>query len=1516
MIRHFRSLALPVFAGVLVGFVMPQGCAKKRSPRYAQGQGEYLYNLNDFRGKSFELKTGDVMAPGVASDADEIILRDGNKVMRSFNAVAFEADIGLAKFSSDSLADYSFFGKPNFNYKLELGFTENHLVVYKVAKIQDVPSDEMTYSIKVAGSDDMVKVPLLGYPISKYAVEYIEDSRGKSTKTKTTISKDFLAESTHFKVDTSAVVYFDKEEKINLLPSSFFDQDHEWFYEITIVDGPLDTFLGQQLGAGKARFTKTSNSLMAVDVNIPEEAQSLSGEKLPRILQLPVRWAEFRLVDAGDSAQLEEKLLDEKDAGAHDWQERPFGLLDFRRINNLDSANANSIRLKRLEIDDDYISFIIASSSNGIALHFSFARDDSKIAGYTYPSLDRKKFGFWRHLKVFYPGQLTASEQSFDENVSLGRMYPKDNVIEVFLTENTPDNKEFISAIQDAVDAWDAAFSEAARGSDQEANPIKVKLNLDKRVQNGDVRYNKISFYDFNINVGSLLGYGPSVSDDRNGQIFSSTNHIYLRTYREGVYSNLKSYVRHRMGLYNNKQVQGIDFPDQILRSTGNANLIFEGVTPDNSAYARELGLTAKQAGAVHTGSNLFMTPRDRIELYKSVRHADDQDMYREFINKFRPETTSDDQATPEASKAKNYGSEFGNFSHNCQYQAALANTFDEIERICGELKFGSYVESMVASAADVELELLKFPKDVFDECALKLLEPTLRSTLVHEFGHNLGLTHNFKGSADDANFDRDANGLPVSRSTSVMDYPQRDEDRATVPGPYDVAALRYGYYRTVETKETDSEGKHAVVSIATENPRDTRPIEARVSNPADLRSYKYCWDFDIDLGPFEGQIPNDDPDCRRWDRGSNPVQMAYSFIDQFNTITSTGRHRFENINLGDPDYYLFQQVMTPLRTLYVKYRYMLYLKTRNQNDPYFVKNEEDFDQFIKTYVGDVSIDNLPKDSIALEKYVESLPEIQQYKLASDVIFKFFMQVAFGPDQYCVVWDKTADGKKFAYASPFMKVRSQIFNDTRANGGVTVNSCSDAAPYLAKDNQDVSEAGNVFRNVPYTADDAVYQLPFTRTYDSLHYLEKDDLVHGMIFSRLVAFEMMTSRLGTPLFVAHQNGFFPSMLDNPKYRKELVSAVESRLVEGVSLSTLGVKPENLVASSKGFTAQYSEEQDMMGFWHQLLSMFMMPPGENVPERLRELVPDVYNRADFARIFPDPEEAGIVYVRDARGNYYVSEDANSFIYRLISSFSDAGTKINNTVLLSEVKKKKSDVLKSMMDVQTRFFTALNQTPDVDLNAVKLALVDHATYLLVVYYNQLEADPLPPTPDATAVTADNGDDTPVVDGDTGSTDGMDADGTDTADTGSADTGADTDGGSEPTEPTITGPEAAVQLAEKAKPYLDYAKDAGVPITQKFIRSLVFELAGAKELEQDFSEMFFDALATDDDFKYNRLALAVISFKLRTNNTDVSADDAAIIEDVYKSSVADMEKVKLTPNEFSEYSAKENILRGMILQ
>ncbi|MFW7377209.1 MAG: zinc-dependent metalloprotease [Oligoflexus sp.] len=1259
-------------------------CEKRRDTKFTQGDGEYLYEISAYDGKQFSLRTGEPIAPGISSNADELVVAEDNRIIRNFPAVSFEAESDILKISNEILNNFDFYGRPNHEYKVEFGFTEDHLIVYKIASESDLPSFELTYAQPRGG--DLFAVPMMGFPLGKYAIERVEDSRGKATDRKKSFQKDFLRESTHFSITETGVKYFEADNKVDLFPVEFFTSDREWFYEITLVDRPMDDGteflgfqyeLGMQYGSGRIKFFRTNNSIIGVDVNIPDEALTLDGVKLRKVVEIPTNWVDFRLVTSGNDAYLKEETLKEREAGSLDWKNRKFGLLDFRGVNALGTANLNNIKLQRLDVDDDYLSFTVFDSNSGLTFRYSFSYSDFKVAGIQYPIEDMNRFGFFRSQKQVYGGALTASEESIQQRLFVNRMYDDNNEIVFHLTDNSPDDDLYVDAVQRAVDAWDKAFAEAAVGTPYENNPIRVRFNQEKRVKNGDARYHKVSFYGYDI-YSRLLGYGPSVSDNRNGQIYSSTNHIYLRNYREGILRNLVTYVRSRIGLYDDKFVDGIEFPNQVLAVAGapsfddlypGADVGFFAMIPGSTERkyffrsaqtAAELdkhqireALSEYHQQLVHgqaTRLPSILDPRKNAQNAIDVHNHKHKDMSKSLVNALA------------GTDPNNYTCEY--------YQAGLRNTFDEIEDYCMRdgSRFKSYVENLVSQReAGYEIFRLEDEIEVFYECAQRLMKPTLISTLVHEFGHNFGLTHNFRGSADYDNFRRDENGVPLVRSTSVMDYADRDSDRGIELGTYDVAAIRYAYYQAVEVDGGD--GSYEVVDISRPF-NDIRDVSAVLRDkgfdPNARRHYKYCWDYNIE----EGEMPQVEPDCRRWDQGSNPIQAVLSKIDQFNTFMVTSGHRFDNIGLitqGGVAGNLLEGQLMPMKAYYDSFRAMV----RNQpgsvfrEDPYYFDNEGSFRQEMAKVIDEANLkyyvpisaeyaaemekqnkvnlfsvmDGLedPRErSMALEKVIMTdLTEIQRYKLAADISFKFMKELLFSDIQYCVV--NFTDASIAPRFVPFEQFRSDYYYKKR----VKVDSCNEAEVALFEEYGTIGEIASI-ETVGNRIDDVLH------TPDTQALQVKNPLSVGMEFARLVAASVLADR-SPGLLISAQNNFLPNYLDNPIYRDIVAKEFQKRLVSGVDPKSLlgeaanGLKP----------ITRYFEERDLYSTaWSFFIIGLVDVPGAETAARARPYLPNVLPPGSFlGRI---PEDA--ILLNDVRGNIYWAGKNLPFVKSIMEIYSE--------------------------------------------------------------------------------------------------------------------------------------------------------------------------------------------------------------------------------------------------------------------
>ncbi|MCE2570214.1 zinc-dependent metalloprotease [Motilimonas eburnea] len=170
--------------------------------------------------------------------------------------------------------------------------------------------------------------------------------------------------------------------------------------------------------------------------------------------------------------------------------------------------------------------------------------------------------------------------------------------------------------------------------------------------------------------------------------------------------------------------------------------------------------------------------------------------------------------------------------------------------------------------------------------------------TLVHELGHNLGLRHNFKGNVDASNFfsqqQAKENGLiHVPAYSSIMDYNPSILDALPVFGPYDLAALKFGYKREVTVLDPETKEVSGVRSVKdydnqllTEYLDINQSISTELNNgviaaltqdleeeaTAEVKPYEFCTDGNV----------SGNTDCNRHDEGRNHDEINKFSIQRY----------------------------------------------------------------------------------------------------------------------------------------------------------------------------------------------------------------------------------------------------------------------------------------------------------------------------------------------------------------------------------------------------------------------------------------------------------------------------------------------------------------------------------------------------------------------------------------------------------------------------------------------------------
>jgi hypothetical protein len=161
------------------------------------------------------------------------------------------------------------------------------------------------------------------------------------------------------------------------------------------------------------------------------------------------------------------------------------------------------------------------------------------------------------------------------------------------------------------------------------------------------------------------------------------------------------------------------------------------------------------------------------------------------------------------------------------------------------------------------------------------LVDSLNMATATHEFGHSMGLRHNFMGSVDQRNFPVDSSGNPLFYASSIMDYSQPVveafyETNAGSPvwGPYDTAAMAWIYGNSLSPK-TVGPVKPPSGSVA---PGISGQVSATApwNDPVGFANGKetaflYCTDEHTQYTPL----------CQRHDVGVTPSEIVANAIQQ-----------------------------------------------------------------------------------------------------------------------------------------------------------------------------------------------------------------------------------------------------------------------------------------------------------------------------------------------------------------------------------------------------------------------------------------------------------------------------------------------------------------------------------------------------------------------------------------------------------------------------------------------------------
>lgn len=453
---------------------------------------------------------------------------------------------------------------------------------------------------------------------------------------------------------------------------------------------------------------------------------------------------------------------------------------DYRITNNW-SCMFNA--LEKTNYDMDKLSFTVSQFYSLVPLDLVRSPSD-EYEPIVYAKGDEDTFGFFAN-EVGRPDPSYVGG-NFDQKFSyLHRFNPNLEFVDYHLANNFDQNDEtrfFKQITKDVIDRINPQL--------EKVGVPKIRLHEPSGKLSGDLRYNVINLIDEPLDNG-LAGYGPSAANPLTGEIV----HAHVNQY-SGVLRSISDRLWDRIARdYNEKRVEPIKDPNAVETAT-EASSVSLSSSPEQTQQLTTSTVTSDVGSVVdfdhermesETLADVMLAVKEELEVAEEALTLEDMSALKELESRLWAENNMYPVSSlREGATLKTLPTSIGGKTFNYQDPSLWNGTIGEV----GNLK--KWDELTEAQQEEISL----FIVGVF-----------YAKTLVHELGHNLGLRHNFKGSNDEPNYftpdERDEHGLKtVPGYSSIMDYNPSMMNALPVFGPYDLAALRFGYKRQVEATE------------------------------------------------------------------------------------------------------------------------------------------------------------------------------------------------------------------------------------------------------------------------------------------------------------------------------------------------------------------------------------------------------------------------------------------------------------------------------------------------------------------------------------------------------------------------------------------------------------------------------------------------------------------------------------------------------------------------------------------
>lgn len=660
-----------------------------------------------------------------------------------------------------------------------------------------------------------------------------------------------------------------------------------------------------------------TNKEEKVDNNeVPWDKRNYFLPKFANVKVHQYNWVEPSRLDTCYSKSGDAKLVSNSESGWKGYEVTSDGVINFEVEQSYKVKDGYCLFKEYFQqgMDLDNLSFTVSQFYSLVPLDLVRSKSE-EYEPIVYQRYDSDRFGYFAN-KVGRPDVSYSRNEWDNEFEYLHRFNPNKDVIDYHLSDSFDVNEEtkfFKKVTQETIERMNGQLSKVG--------VPHIKLHEPSGKHAGDLRYNVIHLIDEPLDNG-LAGLGPTAVNPLTGEIV----HGHVNQY-SGVI---------RAGSSWRWDIIATDFNKGRVDTTPKES---DTQSTDTNTTSQSNGLSAQQY-AEHTDLNSLEQAPERME-YESVDQL--AGIVSQEIAHMSHEGSTFEQTESMRALEKRLWAENNMYPLESLAQGVIHVT--NLPKVIGGLTFDYLAPEWWTGGAENagKAGYLKTWSELTakqqERLSLFIAGVSYAQVLVHEFGHNLGLRHNFKGSIDSQNYfnkDKlsDHSLKTVPGYASIMDYNGSFYDEP-VFGPYDLAALRFGYKRQVEVEQvaeadlTALSEKHSVegtfVSVASLDSQLLQESLDPLSERSDLsefgvmrvlgqepelayangtnkiKQYKYCTDGHVSL--------NDD--CNRWDSGANRVEIIEDRFRKYDEFyeRSTTRGMRESFSEYSQINYLFRRL-------------------------------------------------------------------------------------------------------------------------------------------------------------------------------------------------------------------------------------------------------------------------------------------------------------------------------------------------------------------------------------------------------------------------------------------------------------------------------------------------------------------------------------------------------------------------------------------------------------------------------